>query len=204
MVKFDMEEFEQPRRSRYVIRPFWLTLLPVLGVAWMMFFEEFPQPQPAAVSPQTRISQTESTTAEPVETASAHNEVTRQPAADESPTPLRNEPETAVRESNPWLVRDVTIRDLSGGVAYRGDVDLAPTLARIERGERHPHRNDGGVFRNLERRLPKQPEGHYREYVHPTPNLSGPGPQRLVIGRTGEIYYTHDHYKTFRLLRGPQ
>jgi ribonuclease T1 len=99
------------------------------------------------------------------------------------------------------VIRDVTIRGLSGKVVYRGDVDLQPTLDRIARGEAFPHHNDGGVFRNLERRLPRQPGGYYHEYVHPTPGLDGPGPQRLVIGKDHEVYYTHDHYQTFQKVR---
>jgi ribonuclease T1 len=99
------------------------------------------------------------------------------------------------------IVHQVTIKDQSGRVAFRGDVDLGPTLARIERGERHPHRNDGGTFRNLEGRLPKRPSGYYTEYVHPTPGLNGPGPQRVVLGRDGEVFYTSDHYQSFKKLR---
>lgn len=45
--------------------------------------------------------------------------------------------------------------------------------------------------------LPQRPTVHYAEYVHPTPGISGPGPQRLVVGKGGEVYYTADHYKTF-------
>jgi filamentous hemagglutinin len=104
-------------------------------------------------------------------------------------------------EAAGFIVRQVTIKDLDGEVAYQGDVDLTPTLVRIERGERHPHRNDGGTFRNLEGRLPRKSTGYYKEYVHPTPGLDGPGPQRVVLGAEGELYYTHDHYRTFKKLR---
>ena len=38
---------------------------------------------------------------------------------------------------------------------------------------------------------------YYREYVVPTPGINGAGPQRIVVGRFGEWYYTPDHYKTF-------
>jgi guanyl-specific ribonuclease Sa len=62
------------------------------------------------------------------------------------------------------------------------------------------HRNDGAEFQNRERRLPKRPAGYYREWVHPTPGLGGPGPQRIVTGGEGEIYYTPDHYRTFERL----
>ncbi|UFI47588.1 ribonuclease domain-containing protein [Pseudomonas savastanoi] len=42
--------------------------------------------------------------------------------------------------------------------------------------------------------------GYYTEYVHPTPGIVGPGPQRIVVGKGGEMYYTADHYKTFMML----
>lgn len=100
-----------------------------------------------------------------------------------------------------FLVRQMTIRDSSNRVVFRGDVDLTPTLERIERGQRNEHRNDGSTFQNREGRLPKRPNGYYKEYVHPTPGVSGPGPQRVVLGNQGEIYYTADHYRTFRRLK---
>jgi guanyl-specific ribonuclease Sa len=93
-----------------------------------------------------------------------------------------------------------TIRDLDGDVAYRGDVDVTATLARIKAGELLEHRNDGSTFANRERRLPRKPAGYYKEYVHPTPGLDGPGPQRIVVGEQGETYYTPDHYESFRRL----
>lgn len=99
------------------------------------------------------------------------------------------------------VVRDVTVRDVDGRVAWRGDVDLAPALARIAAGERDPHRNDGGVFQNRESLLPNRPRGHYREYVVRTPGIAHAGPQRLVIGADGEVYYTHDHYRSFQRIR---
>ncbi|MGY6553141.1 MAG: ribonuclease domain-containing protein [Wenzhouxiangella sp.] len=99
------------------------------------------------------------------------------------------------------IVRNVEVRDLDGRVAWRGDVDLNPVLARIEAGERDPHRNDGAVFHNRERRLPDRPRGHYREFVVRTPRINHAGPQRLVIGADGEIFYTADHYRSFQRLR---
>ena len=99
---------------------------------------------------------------------------------------------------SPLVLRDVAVRDLDGRVAWRGDVDLRPEIQRIERGQRDPHRNDGGVFQNRERRLPERPRGYYREYVVRTPGISHAGPQRLVIGADDEVYYTADHYRSFR------
>lgn len=107
-------------------------------------------------------------------------------------------PDTAEAE---LVVRGVVVRDLDGRVAWRGDVDLGPVLARIARGQRDPHRDDGAEFFNRERRLPSRPRGWYREYVVRTPGLRSVGPQRLVLGRDGEAYYTADHYRTFTPVR---
>lgn len=99
------------------------------------------------------------------------------------------------------VVRGVEVRDLDGRIAWRGDVDLGPVLARIEAGERDPHRNDGSIFQNREGHLPQRPRGHYREYVVRTPGIRHAGPQRLILGADGEIYYTADHYRSFQRLR---
>lgn len=94
---------------------------------------------------------------------------------------------------------NVTIRDQDGDVIYQGEIDLTKTLQRIDSGERISRfPNDGSVFQNREGRLPRQPPGYYHEWVHPTPDERGPGPQRVVTGEDGDVWYTHDHYKTFR------
>ena len=98
-------------------------------------------------------------------------------------------------------VEKVTVENFGRPVpaaAPDGEVDLSKTLARIARGESFPHRNDGATFGNREGRLPRQSRGYYHEYVHPTPGVSGPGPQRLVIGEGGDVWYTPDHYDSFR------
>lgn len=119
-----------------------------------------------------------------------------QPAT--SPTPAQ-----ASSPSTPSLVvRDVKVYDQDGKLVYRGDVDLRPVLERIEQGIQDPHRNDGAVHRNLERKLPPKPDReYYREYVVRTPGLKAVGPQRVIIGKGGEVYYTPDHYNTFIRVR---
>lgn len=105
-------------------------------------------------------------------------------------------------EKSDFVIRNVTLKDQSGRVIFRGDIDLQPTLDRIAAGkllDRFP--NDGSVFQNRERRLPKQPSGYYREYVVPTPDQSGPGPQRVIVGKDGEVFYTSNHYQSFRKVR---
>jgi ribonuclease T1 len=120
-------------------------------------------------------------------------------SAAETPSKESGQPEQPDRsESTPIVVRDQTILDQGGEVAYRGDVDLTATLARIKDGKLLRINNDGSTFQNRERRLPKKPAGYYKEYVHPTPGLSGPGPQRIVMGEMGEAYYTPDHYRSFQ------
>jgi len=101
-------------------------------------------------------------------------------------------------------IEDMVIRDQDGDVAFRGTIDLTETLQRVQKGKKLRFPNDGSVFQNREKRLPVQPAGYYHEWVHPTPGLDGPGPQRIVTGERGEIYYTSDHYRTFRRLDGGQ
>ncbi len=76
-------------------------------------------------------------------------------------------------------------------------VDLQPTLDRIDAGISFPSRNDGSTFRNAQGLLPPETPGYYTEYVLPTPSVSGPGPQRIVTGAGGDVWYTPDHYTTF-------
>ena len=51
---------------------------------------------------------------------------------------------------------------------------------------------------NRERLLPAQPEGYYREYTVRTPDSPDRGARRIVAGRGGELYYTDDHYESFK------
>jgi ribonuclease T1 len=46
--------------------------------------------------------------------------------------------------------------------------------------------------------LPRRERGYYREYTVKTPGAKDRGARRIVAGRAGEFYYTHDHYRTFR------
>jgi guanyl-specific ribonuclease Sa len=121
-------------------------------------------------------------------------------AADSPPVEAPPEPRSpAHSESN--VVENVTVLDRDERVVYRGSVDVGPTLERIAAGNRLDFPDDGIVFQNRERRLPAKPRGYYHEYVLPTPRLGGPGPQRVVIGENSEVYYTPDHYRTFRRVR---
>jgi ribonuclease T1 len=75
------------------------------------------------------------------------------------------------------------------------------TLALIHRGGPFPYDRDGVVFGNFERALPARERGYYREYTVPTPGVKSRGARRIIAGRGGELYYTDDHYRTFRRIR---
>ncbi|WP_328945670.1 guanine-specific ribonuclease N1 and T1 [Streptomyces sp. NBC_00250] len=80
--------------------------------------------------------------------------------------------------------------------------DLPPearrTLDLIARGGPYPYAKDGTVFSNFERILPREERGYYREYTVKTPGERDRGARRIVTGRSGEIYWTDDHYDSFR------
>ncbi|MEV7888232.1 ribonuclease domain-containing protein [Streptomyces sp. NPDC002817] len=72
------------------------------------------------------------------------------------------------------------------------------TLDLIDVGGPFPYEKDGSVFGNFERRLPAHKRGYYHEYTVPTPGSRDRGARRIVTGRGDEIYYTDDHYDSFR------
>ncbi len=72
------------------------------------------------------------------------------------------------------------------------------TVALIDRGGPFPYAKDGVVFGNYEKLLPRQKRGFYHEYTVRTPGSRDRGARRIVTGQDGEIYYTDDHYKSFR------
>ena len=71
------------------------------------------------------------------------------------------------------------------------------TLALIAQGGPFPYRQDGAVFQNRERLLPRQPNGYYHEYTVETPESDDRGARRIITGAAGEIFYTSDHYASF-------
>jgi ribonuclease T1 len=75
------------------------------------------------------------------------------------------------------------------------------TVRLIRRGGPFPYERDGVVFGNFERLLPRRERGYYREYTVPTPALDHRGARRIVMGRGGELYFTDDHYRSFRQVR---
>lgn len=100
------------------------------------------------------------------------------------------------------------------GVAPEGPQEIAiaelpaearATIRLIKRGGPFPYERDGTVFHNYEKRLPIRARGYYREYTVRTPGARGRGARRIVSGSGGELYYTEDHYRSFRrVLENPR
>lgn len=72
------------------------------------------------------------------------------------------------------------------------------TIALIEQDGPFPFQRDGITFQNRERLLPSKPSGYYREYTVITPGSRDRGARRIVAGAEGELYYTDDHYDSFK------
>jgi ribonuclease T1 len=75
------------------------------------------------------------------------------------------------------------------------------TIALIHKGGPYPYAKDHAVFGNREGKLPKQKHGYYHEYTVKTPGERTRGARRIVAGRGGELYYSPDHYNSFRRVK---
>jgi ribonuclease T1 len=79
------------------------------------------------------------------------------------------------------------------------------TLQLIRQGGPFPYDKDGAVFGNYERLLPKQNRGYYREFTVRTPGARNRGARRIITGgelnNPRELYYTEDHYASFRRIQ---
>ncbi|MBB1125109.1 ribonuclease domain-containing protein [Thiospirillum jenense] len=73
------------------------------------------------------------------------------------------------------------------------------TLDLIKKNGPFPYGKDGTAFNNREKKLPiRENSIYYQEYTVKTPGRLDRGARRIVIGKNGEIYYTEDHYQTFK------
>ena len=213
--------FTDPWRIRLLRLMIGLTLLALVWAAERSGFvgpvapEPVPvdrQPEPAAPLPTDLAATDDDGTAAEApslteaaprtdDPGSGDSRVDRGPADSASPpAPRRSKatPQASSPAADPLVITGLSLRDSSGRTIYRGQIDLAPTIERIAAGRRLRFPNDGTTFQNRENRLPRRPPGYYREWVVPTPKEPGPGPQRLITGEGGEVWYTSDHYRSFR------
>lgn len=87
--------------------------------------------------------------------------------------------------------------DALAGFAVEERGAIEKTWALVKTNGPFPYSKDGTEFSNREGRLPGKGAGYYREFTVETPGSSDRGAHRLVTGRSGEVYYTRDHYQTF-------
>ncbi|WP_018548988.1 ribonuclease domain-containing protein [Streptomyces sp. LaPpAH-108] len=116
--------------------------------------------------------------------------VTRTTVAATSSAAVSSGPSTASAPS--WAKGMATVP------ASRLPVEAQRTLTLIDKGGPYPYTRDGIVFGNYEGLLPQHPRGYYHEYTVPTPDSRTRGARRLITGQGTEIYYTDDHYNSFR------
>ena len=79
--------------------------------------------------------------------------------------------------------------------------EAVETIALIRKGGPFPYPRDGAIFGNREKRLPVYERGWYREYTVRTPGARDRGARRIVAGRDGTLYYSDDHYRSFKRVR---
>ena len=72
------------------------------------------------------------------------------------------------------------------------------TIRLIDQGGPFPYYQDDQTFQNRERVLPSNSSDYYREYTVETPGSSDRGARRIIAGGDGELFYTDDHYDSFR------
>ena len=90
-------------------------------------------------------------------------------------------------------------------VAFAGEIrfaELPPearsTVVLIKKGGPFPYERDGATFGNREGMLPQRRRGWYQEYTVDTPGERTRGARRIVAGRDGTLYYSDDHYRSFK------
>ena len=182
-------------------------------VVWMMLSRPAAAPQatattPAATTAPTTITATEATAAPvapsttPAEAqadAAAESPTIEAPAALAGPTKApTNTPKPAKPTATPTRGPPARIDGLPVITLDELPPEALETLALIERDGPFPFSKDGSTFQNRERLLPRQPGGYYHEYTVETPGSDDRGARRIVAGAQGELYYTDDHYESFR------
>jgi ribonuclease T1 len=105
---------------------------------------------------------------------------------------------TAVAPSRPTI-------DETSGLPVVALPDLSPearaTVELIDAGGPFPYSDDGETFLNSAVLLPQRETGYYQVYTVDTPDSAEPTPRRIVTGADGELYWTDDHYESFRRIR---
>jgi ribonuclease T1 len=129
--------------------------------------------------------------------------MTASPAATRTPRPTATPRATATprQTATPRFAVEPPA-DWDGDTITHGELppEALETLELSAAGGPYPYRQDGGTFGNREGLLPARPFGTYREYTVETPGSPDRGARRLVVGDDRDVYYTDDHYDSFRFV----
>lgn len=198
---------------RSVNKLIWFLIVAALAVGWWRFAERAPQapqrePPLVVVTPGSDAATTlPSSPALPLPEQAAlpasADVLTAPSAATVSPKASLTVPFTTSVSTPPVRAPPERIDGLPVITLDELPPEALDTLALIERGGPFPFRQDGTIFQNRERLLPLKPAGYYREYTVITPGASTRGARRIVAGAGGELYYTDDHYASFRRIWKP-
>jgi ribonuclease T1 len=162
----------------------WIIVILILALAWFVFTRITPQNTAPGSEAAAPAQPTTAVDAPPAASADA--------PADES------DDAAAAPTAAAALCNTAQVSDLPA-IAYD---DLPPeahaTIARIQTDGPFPYDKDGSTFQNREGILPAEERGYYREYTVVTPGEGDRGARRIVGGEVEELYYTDDHYASFR------
>jgi ribonuclease T1 len=111
--------------------------------------------------------------------------------ADGTPATARDTPTATVASTTP-------VSGLPTVAESRLPQPARDTLALIRAGGPFPYAEDGQTFQNREGVLPDRARGYYREYTVKQGRGGDRGPLRIVRGQRGDLYWTDDHYDSFR------
>ncbi len=150
------------------------------------------EPRPSIMPGAAAASATESAQARP----------TKRPAAPAVASPKPTRRPSATTAVQPTRAPRATVTPSDGGLPTIAQAKLPKearqTIRLIQQGGPFPYRQDGATFQNREGLLPKRPSGYYREYTVITPGSPDRGARRIIGGDGGELYYTDDHYDSFK------
>ena len=130
-------------------------------------------------------------TRKPAATPAKKATATRAPAKKATATPARRATATVRATRTPD-------DELPAIAAAKLPKEARETIRLIRKGGPFPYDKDGATFGNREGLLPQRPNGYYKEYTVITPGSRDRGARRIIGGREGELYYTDDHYDSFK------
>lgn len=137
----------------------------------------------------------------PTRTPRTRATATRTPRVRATPTRTPRSRATATRIPRVRATATPQSQGISGlpTVRYQNlPREAKETIALIEQGGPFPFERDGITFQNREQLLPRRRSGYYREYTVITPGSRDRGARRIIAGAEGELYYTDDHYDSFK------